>query len=43
MRTRRRKNTCGPEMEDVTGGCRKLHDEEPHGFHSSADICKVIK
>jgi hypothetical protein len=37
------KNTVGPEMEDTTGGCRKLHDDELHDFYSSPDICKVVK
>jgi hypothetical protein len=38
----RLKSTVGPEMEEVTGGCRKLHDEELNDCYSSPDICKVI-
>jgi hypothetical protein len=27
----------------VTGGWRKLHNEEPHDLYSSSDIIRVIK
>jgi hypothetical protein len=37
------KNTYGLEMEDVTGGCKKIQDKFNDFFYSSPDICKVIK
>jgi hypothetical protein len=33
----------GPLREEVTGGWRKLHNEELHGLYSSPSIIKVIK
>jgi hypothetical protein len=30
----------GPKRNEVTGGWRKLHDEELHGLYSSAGIVK---
>jgi hypothetical protein len=33
----------GPEMDEVTGGWRKLHNEELHGLYSSPSIIRVIK
>jgi hypothetical protein len=33
----------GPKTDEVTGGWRKLNDEELHGLHSSANIIRVIK
>jgi hypothetical protein len=30
-------------MDEVTGGWRKLHNEELHGLYSSPDIVRVIK
>jgi hypothetical protein len=32
----------GPRRDEVTGGWRKLHNEELHGFYSSPGIFKVI-
>jgi hypothetical protein len=29
--------------EEVTGGCRKLHDEELHNLYSSEGIIRVLK
>jgi hypothetical protein len=34
---------CGPKMDEVTGGWRKLHNEELHDFYSSPRIFRVIK
>jgi hypothetical protein len=34
---------CGPKMDEVTGGWRKLHNEELHGLYSSSSIVRVIK
>jgi hypothetical protein len=34
---------CGPQRDEVTGGWRKLHNEELHGLYSSPDIVRVIK
>jgi hypothetical protein len=31
----------GPEKEEVAGGCRRLHNEEPHNLY--AYIIEVIK
>jgi hypothetical protein len=33
----------GPKRDEVTGGWRKLHNEELHGFYSSHSIIRVIK
>jgi hypothetical protein len=33
----------GPKRDGVTGGWRKLHNEELHGLYSSPSIVKVIK
>jgi len=33
----------GPKREEVTGGCRRLHNEELHDLHASPDIIRVIK
>jgi hypothetical protein len=33
----------GPKRNEVTGGWRKLHNEELHGLYSSPTIVRVIK
>jgi hypothetical protein len=33
----------GPKKDEVTGGWRKLHNEELHGLYSSPGIVRVIK
>jgi hypothetical protein len=33
----------GPKRDEVTGGWRKLHNEELHGLYSSPIIVRVIK
>jgi hypothetical protein len=33
----------GPKRDEVTGGWRKLHNEELHGLDSSPSIVRVIK
>jgi hypothetical protein len=33
----------GPKRDEVTGGWRKLHNEELHGLYSSPSIARVIK
>jgi hypothetical protein len=33
----------GPKRDEVTGGWRKLHNEELNGLYSSPSIVKVIK
>jgi hypothetical protein len=33
----------GPKRVEVTGGWRKLNNEELHNFHSSPNIIRVIK
>jgi hypothetical protein len=33
----------GPKWEGVTGGWRKLHDEELHNLYSSPSIIRIIK
>jgi hypothetical protein len=33
----------GPKRDEVTGGLRKLHNEELHSFYSSPSIIRMIK
>jgi hypothetical protein len=33
----------GPKTDDVTGRCRKLHNEELHNLYSSPNINRMIK
>jgi hypothetical protein len=33
----------GPQKDGVTGGWRKLHNEELHNLHSSPSIIRIIK
>jgi hypothetical protein len=33
----------GPKRDEVTGGCRKLHNEELHNLYSSPNIIRMIK
>jgi hypothetical protein len=33
----------GPKREGVTGGWRKLHNEELHNLYSSSSIIRIIK
>jgi hypothetical protein len=33
----------GPERNGVTGGSRKLHNEELHNLYSSPSIIRIIK
>jgi hypothetical protein len=33
----------GPKRDEVTGGCRKVHNEELHGLYYSPNIVRVIK
>jgi hypothetical protein len=33
----------GPKRDEVTGGWRKLHNEELHGLYSSPSTVRVIK
>jgi hypothetical protein len=33
----------GPKRDDVTGGWRKMHDEELHNLYSSPSIIRIIK
>jgi hypothetical protein len=37
------KGIFGPKSDEVTGGWRKLHNEELHGLYSSPSIVRVIK
>jgi hypothetical protein len=37
------RRTFGPNRDEVTGGWRKLHNEELHGLYSSPSIVRVIK
>jgi hypothetical protein len=32
----------GPKRDEVTGGWRKLHNEELHNFYSSPSIIRMI-
>jgi hypothetical protein len=33
----------GPKRDEVTGGWRKLHNEELHNLHSSPRIIRMVK
>jgi hypothetical protein len=33
----------GPQRDEVTGKCRKLHNEELHDLYSSPSIIRIIK
>jgi hypothetical protein len=33
----------GPKRDGLTGGWRKLHNEELHNLHSSPSIIRIIK
>jgi hypothetical protein len=33
----------GPKRDEVTGGWRKLHNEEFHDLYSSPNIIRIIK
>jgi hypothetical protein len=33
----------GPRRDEVTGGLRKLHNEELHNLYSSPSIIRIIK
>jgi hypothetical protein len=33
----------GPKRDEVTGGWRKLHNDELHNFYSSPSIIRMIK
>jgi hypothetical protein len=37
------KRIFGPKRAEVTGGCRKLHNEELHDLYSSPSIIRNIK
>jgi hypothetical protein len=37
------KRIFGPKSDEVTGECRKLHNEELHDLYSSPSIIKIIK
>jgi hypothetical protein len=37
------RRTCGQKREEVTGGWRKLHNEELHNLYSSPCIIRMIK
>jgi hypothetical protein len=34
---------AGPKRDEVTGGLRKLHNEELHKLHPSPSIIRMIK
>jgi hypothetical protein len=34
---------CGPKRDGVTGGWRKLHNEELHNVYSSPSIIRIMK
>jgi hypothetical protein len=37
------RRTFGPKRDGVTGGWRKLHNEELHNLYSSPSIIRIIK
>jgi hypothetical protein len=34
---------CGPKRDEVTGDCRKLHNDELHNLYSSPSIIRMTK
>jgi hypothetical protein len=36
------KRIFGPKRDEVTGGCRKLHNEELHNLYSSPSMIRNI-
>jgi hypothetical protein len=40
---RNRRRIYGPKRDDVTGGWRKLRNEELHNMHSSPSVIRIIK
>jgi hypothetical protein len=43
MENRVLRRIFGPKMDEVTGGWRKLHNEELHNLYSSPSIVRIIK
>jgi hypothetical protein len=41
--TRMLRRIFGPKRDEVIGGWRKLHNEEPHNLYSSPSIIRVVK
>jgi hypothetical protein len=37
------RRTFGPKRDEVTGGWRKLHNEELHNLYSSTSIIRMVK
>jgi hypothetical protein len=37
------RSTFGPKRDEVTGGWRKLHNEELHDLYSSPSMIRIIK
>jgi hypothetical protein len=37
------RRTFGPKREEVTGGWKRLHDEELRNLYVSPDVIRVIK
>jgi hypothetical protein len=37
------RRTFGPKRDEVTGGCRKLHNKELRSLYSSPSIIRIIK
>jgi hypothetical protein len=37
------KRIFGPRRDEVTGGSRKMHNEELHDLYSSPSIIKMVK
>jgi len=36
-------NVIGPKMEEMAGGCRRLHNEELYNLYTSANIIRMTK
>jgi hypothetical protein len=34
---------CGTKKDEITGGKRKLHNEELHNLYSSPNVIRIIK
>jgi hypothetical protein len=42
LENRKLRGICGPKRDDMTGGCRKLHNEELHDLNSSPHKIRMI-
>jgi hypothetical protein len=43
LENRKLKRIFGPKKEEVTGGWRRLHNEDLHNLYASPNVIRVIK